>query len=338
MKKLDLVGRKGGYDEDGKLIIPFDYVEICALNDGVYYAREDFQKADYHLYTAKGRLDYPKTITNIQWDNQRNLLAVYGKDNTAEIVEVDYESNTLKTIYSNCITNVAMETDDLLSITCINGNLEIFSRKQKKVIASFDDKTDIDDASDKGFVCSDGKKQSFWNVSGEKILDGFKEIIMYNDFLVVDKAGLWGVYSHEGKELIPCKYCRRGTVDGVVPFNTEIDGKEVWLFRVHDLINFEYWRQKLITIDNKEVIYTDMEDEWIYAFGTPNLLVKGKKKDTLYKIEKEENGIMTIRKVFEAKKITDLSDGNFEVIVGCKKGVCNTNGKMIKPLRFAKEW
>ena len=203
MKKLNLVGRKGGYDEDGKLIIPFDYVEICALNDGVYYAREDFQKADYHLYTAKGRLDYPKTIINIQWDNQRNLLAVYGKDNTAEIVEVDYESNTLKTIYSNCITNVAMETDDLLSITCINGNLEIFSRKRKKVIASFDDKTDIDDASDKGFVCSDGKKQSFWNVSGEKILDGFKEIIMYNDFLVVDKAGLWEFIHMKEKNLYP---------------------------------------------------------------------------------------------------------------------------------------
>ena len=336
MKKLNVVGRQGAYDDEGNLIIPFDYVEINSLSNGVYYACEN--ENDYHLYTAKGRLEYPNTITNVQWDKEKSLLAVWGKYNTAEIVEVDYENNILKTIYSNAITQVSQESDDLLSLTRINGDLEIFSRKQKKVIASFDDKTDIDDVSEKGFVCNDGKKQSFWNVSGEKVLDGFREIIMYDDFLVVNKAGLWGVYSHEGKVLIPCKYCSRGSVDGVVPFDTEIDGKEVWLFRVHDLINFEYWRQKLITIDNREVIYTDVKDEWIFVFGTPNLLVKGKKKETLYKIEKDQDGIMTIKKVFEAKKIIDLSDGNFAVRVGCKQGVCNMDGEMIKPLKFAKVW
>jgi len=339
MKKLDLVGRKGGYDEDGKLIIPFDYVEICALNDGVYYAREDFKESGYHFYTAKGRLDYPKTIINVQWDNKGRLLAVYGKSNTAEIVEVDYENNTLNTIYSNAITHVSQMTDDLLVLTCINGGIELFSRKQKKVIASFNEESQIVDVTNKGFVERTAIGKNFWDLEGNKILVDFHDIKMYDDFLIcIDKFLFWRLYSYTGKELNPYKYSGNACADGIIPRRTQIDGEKIWLFITNDkVINSEELMKKLETANGKCLIWTLEQGAPIVVYeDIGNAVLKEKRKQTLYKFERNAKGSITAKVLFEADRIKRISNSSefFEMWRGRKRGVCDKEGSLIEPFKW----
>lgn len=341
MKRLNVVGRKGAYDDDGNLIIPFDYVEISSLNNGVYYARKNFRESDYHFYTAKGRLDYPKTITNVQWDNEKNLLAVWGKDNTAEIVEVDYESNTLKTIYSNCITHVVQMGDDLLILTCINGEVEVFSRKQKKVIATFDGEKQILGVNERGFICKDETGKSFWNLSGEKILGGFHDIKMYDDFLIcIDKALFWKLYSYDGKALNQYEYSGNEYTDGIIPRWTQIDGEKVRLFITNDkIIGSEKLTKKLETADGTCLIWTLEQGAPIVVFeDIGNVILKGKKKQILYKLERKAKGKITSRVLFEADRIKRISKSSefFEMWRGRKRGICDKDGLLIEPFRWLK--
>ena len=339
MKKLNVVGRKGAYDEDGKLIIPFDYVEINTLNNGVYYAREDFKESDYHLYTAKGRLDYPKTITNIQWDNERRLLAVYGKSNTVEIVEVDYENNTLNTIYSNANIRVSQMNDDLLRLRCINGDVEVFSRKQKKVIVSFNEGKSILAVNEKGFICNDETGMSFWNLSGEKILDEFNDIKMYDDFLIcIDKAMFWKLYSYDGKKLNPYKYSGNEFTDGIIPRLIQIKGEKVWLFITNDkIVNSEKLMKRLESADGTCFICTLEQGAPIVVYeDIGNAILKEKKKQTLYKFEKDKKGSITAKVLFEADRIKRMSNFSefFEMWRGQKRGVCNKEGLLVEPFKW----
>lgn len=339
MKKLNVVGRKGAYDDEGNLIIPFDYVEICALNDGVYYARENFDNGVYDLYTEKGIVAFPLDIVGLTWDNDKILVAVKTKGEVWKLVEMDYENNILNIIYENCICHVFHATKDLLILTCINGQRELFSRKEKRIIASFNGEVQIYEVNEKGFICKEPNGKSFWNLSGKKILDGFHDIKMYDDFLIcIDKAMFWKLYSYDGKELNPYKYSGNEFTDGIIPRLTQINGEKVWLFITNDkIVNSEELTKRLETADGRCLMWTLEQGAPIVVYkDIGNVILKEKKKQTLYKLEKDKKGSIIEKVLFEADKIKRISNSCefFEVWKGRKRSVCNKDGLLIESFRW----
>lgn len=338
MKTLKVEGRKGAFDDEGNLIIPFNYAEICCLNDGVYYARENFEETIYHLYTANGRLDYPKNINGVWCDQNRSLLAI-ATDGIWNLVEVDYKDNTLNKIYDKSIYKIFLKTDDLLVLWYENEKCDLFSRKQKKVIARFENEKELCQVNSKGFIRRYGESKSFYDLNGKKILEGFHDIKLYDDFLIgVDKSLFWRLYSYDGKELNPYKYSGNEYTDGINPCLTRIDGKREWIFITSDkIIGSNDVTQKLETADGTCLAWTFEQGSPICVYeDIENVILKEKRQDSLYKLVKDTKGNIKAELVFMADEIKRIPGSNvfFEVWKGRKRGVCNKNGLLGIPYRW----
>lgn len=342
MSKLNIVGRKGAYNEERQLIIPFDYAEINALSNNVYCARKTFKESEYFLYTEKGLLNCPIIIKIVQWDNKGNLFAIGDKCKEFSIVEVDYKNNSLNIIYQNSITRIAQKTKHVFLLTVADGRYELFSRQYKKVIASFDKVDQLVKITEKGFILKDEYGDLlFYDLSGKKILDSFAEIKLYDKHIVAYSLvnGKAGLYSYSGEMIFPIEYIRYETEEAITPILTEIDGEKTWVFKVYEKTFVgKAIVQAVRTIDGKPLIWTDLPGQKICIFKSGNAIRynSAKKNDVLYKLEKDENGKIRAKLLCDATQINRIYDTSylFEVRKGCKYGVCDENGHWVKRLKW----
>lgn len=356
MSNLEVVKKAGAKNEKGTYIIPMEYDEIKRLKTGVYVAtrriRDYFLSKDsYHLYTEKGRLDYyyEGCITKVLYDKNEEIFALEVKDLSNcewHLVEIDYDNNTINKLYKNSIDSVERLSNNCIRLLTIEGVTEIFSRELKKIIASLATGVKIHFVGKQGFILEDKDKQTaFINLEGTRIL-GFNwdHMVLGDEFItVVKEIGNgefnFGLYTYEGKEVLPCIYWGREYVPGITPEDCRVDGAKVWLFNIHRKDGNTYY-DELIKADGEAVLSISgddvfMSDVSISVYEGSNVIVKQKNKATLYKLEMNNRREIKAVVVCEADKIVKLREyGQYRVYKGKRKGICNKNGTMIQPLRF----
>jgi len=207
-------------------------------------------------------------------------------------------------------------------------------RKEKKL-----SQKELCEITEKGFIRKDGEYKSFCDLNGKRILEGFHDIKVYDDFLIcVDKFFFWRLYSYNGKELNPYKYSGNKYTDGIIPRLTQVDGEKVWLFITSDkIIGSDDVTQKLETADGTCLVWTFEQGSPICVYeDIENVILKEKKKQTLYKLEKDKKGRIISKVLFEADRIKRISSSCefFEVWKGRKRGICNKDGSLIEPFRW----
>lgn len=356
MAYLEVVKKVGARNGKGTYIIPMEYDEIKRLKTGVYVATrsisDDFLSKDcYHLYTEKGRLDYhyEGCITEVLYDKNEEIFALEVKDlSTCEwhLVEIDYENNTINKLYENSISSVELLSNNCIRLYTLNGFTEIFSRELEKIVASLAIGVKIHFVGKQGFILEDKDKQTaFINLEGTRILGfNWNHMVLGDEFItVVKEIGNgqfnFGLYTYEGKEVLPCTYWGMEYIPGITPEDCRIDGVKVWLFNVHKKDGNIYY-DELIKADGEAILSISgndvfMSDVSIRVYEGTNVVVKQKNKATLYKLEMNNKREIKAIVVCEADKIEKLGNyGLYHVYKGRKKGICNKNGTMIEPLRF----
>jgi len=356
MGNLQVVKKAGAYDEKRGWVIPLSYDEITKLKTGVFIARQ--YRSDeppfgetYQLYSEKGRLDYhyEGCITEVLYDKNEEIFAIKVTDlsnHEWHLVEIDYQNNAINKLYQNSIVSVDLLSNNCIRLLTLEGEIELFSRELKQVIHKLAEKASIHLGGKQGFIISNRDElKGFINLEGKLVLDyKWNAMVLGDDFItVVKELGNgeynFGLYTYEGKEVLPCTYWGMEYVPGITPELCRIDGEKIWLFNIHRKENGIYY-DELIKADGEAVLSISgddvfMSDVSIWVYEGSNVIIKEKNKATLYKLEMNNHCKIKAVIVCEADKIAKLRDyGLYRVYKGRKRGICNKNGTMIEPLRF----
>jgi len=357
MGSLTIEKRVGAYNDNGLCVIPWRYDEIKTLRSGIYVARiiktGPFPpyKDIHRLYTEKGILKHKFVgdIAGVFCDKNEEVVALQINNGTNcewRIVEVDYEKNTIEELYNNnSIKSLKLKNLGFIELINSNGETEIFSPKEKKIILKLKENEKLISINHKGFVIQLSGLLGFCDLEGRKILQhGWYDIYPFDNFLGVSmkvdtNVFKYGLYSYEGKEVLPCKYWSKSNSGGaIVPELICLSGIKTWFFKIHQEIGEAYY-DELLTSEGKTVLSVKGDCAFISGSAISiskdrNVVVKENEWARMYKLECDGDFKVKARLLCEANKIEEIGDsGEYEIRRGRKKEICNSDGTIIKSLR-----
>ena len=317
MEELKVVKKVGAYNKDGKIIIPFEYRGVAKLTDVVYKA-ESFE-GEYHLYTSKGKVEYPKHVVKINYGYHfRDNTYVLLNSKKVYIGEIDFEKNTFNVMYERVAFTCNDETY-YLSVILMDGSQDIFSHEEKKVILHLKPSETLCEIKEgKGFVVKEGDNLKFYDLSGRIIVENFYMITAYDKVLHIvrwipnARKDIEIIYSYSGEKIVQREHLR-ADMYALHVIETVINGKQTVIITSINMVGDDYLAE-LLDIKGK-VIFSSKIDcvKEILLYDNDTILLKSNNLDMLCKIEKDDSGSIGVKKVLEADKIENVGYRKYRV-------------------------
>lgn len=332
MNNLVIVKKHGMQNEDGKIIIPAKYKKIKLLKSGIYVAKKF--SGEIHLYTKKGQLSFSSPIWYYKTDKNENIVAL--KTTTDwKLIDIDYQKNKIEIHYSgiNYIINIAYGYIAAKVSNDINDNsIIIYSIRDRLVIINSWEACEVE-IYKQGFVFfeKDSGLQSFYNLSGRRILDyKWTHIELYSAYILVkaqksfSAIPTYGIFSYEGEPLISCKY-RNLELE-----NIKIGESVIPLFKVGKIIGSSY-KMGLLMLNGEALVVFGEYDE-ISIEGDNFIITRDENSDILYEVNDIENDLQ-LKFILKGKKITVFDDNAtlFKVSKRHRVGLYSSSGEEIIP-------
>ena len=334
MEELKVVKKVGAYDNDGKIIIPFEYKGVAKLNDVVYKA-ENFE-GEYHLYTSKGKVEYPEHMAKINYgyhfcDN----TYVLQDSEKVYIGEIDFEKNTFNVIYERVAFTCKDETY-YLSVILNDGSQDIFSHEEKKVILHLKPSESLLEIIEgKGFVVQEGKKFKFYDLTGRMVVENFFRIMAYDKVLRILRnlpnvgRNIEIIYSYTGEKIVEREHLPFDTY-ALHVIETIINEERTDIITSIKMVGDVYLAE-LLDIKGK-VIFSSKIDcvKEMLLYDNDTILIKSNNLDMLCKLEKDDSGSIIVKKVLEADKIENVGYRKYRVRKDGKIVLCDSDCKRIQ--------
>jgi len=234
MSKIEVVKREGIVNEEGKVIVPFEYEYVRVLNSGVYVAvkgERNFEESKpvcnkyyhhkklipikdesrIHLYTDKGKIAFNQPILDYVCNNNGTDEIVALKIPEGwRLVELDYEKNILNAYYST-VDRIVDMCDGYIAVERVGNGCTVYSMDNWEKVFELTEAAEIIIISESGFLVTEKetRKYAFYNLSGCMILDyEWDCICCEDDYIVVIQylgdtqlAKKKVIYSYDGEEL-----------------------------------------------------------------------------------------------------------------------------------------
>lgn len=333
MEELKVVKKMGAYNKDGKLIIPFEYRSVAKLTDIVYKA-ESFE-GEYHLYTSKGKVEYPKHIAKINYGYHfRDNTYVVIDNKKVYIGEIDFEKNTFNVIYERIAFTCKDETY-YISIILMDGSQEIFSHEEKKVVLHLKPSENIYEIIEgKGLVVKERKNFKFYDLTGRLVVENFFRIIAYDKVLRILKSipntekNIEIIYSYAGEKIVQREHLP-GDMYALNVVETIINGEQTIIITSINMVGDVYLAE-LLDIKGK-VIFSSKIDcvKEMLLYDNDTILFKSNNLDMLCKLEEDVDGHIIATKNLEAEKIENVGYRKYRVHKDGKVVLYNSDGNRI---------
>jgi len=174
MEELKVVQIAGAYDKDGKIIIPFEYERVEKKTTGVYGAKSF--SGEYHLYTSKGKVEYPKHIVKINKAvlfTDETCIFILQDNEKVYIGKIDFEKNVFNVIYERFASKFEKHLYHI-SIFFNDGSQDIFSPEEKKVVLHLKPSETLCEIIDKkGFFVRERDRRKFYDFTGRMVAENF---------------------------------------------------------------------------------------------------------------------------------------------------------------------
>jgi len=317
MEELKVVKKAGAYNAEGKIIIPFEYERVEKMTTGVYEAKSF--EGEYHLYTSKGKVEYPKHMAKINYGYYfRDKTYVLQDNEKVYIGEIDFEKNTFNVIYERNAIKFLNEIY-YISIFFMDGSQDIFSHEEKKVILHLKPSETLCEIKEgKGFVVKEGDNLKFYDLSGRIIVENFYMITAYDKVLHIvrwipnARKDIEIIYSYSGEKIVQREHLR-ADMYALHVIETIINGEQTDIITSINLVGDVYLAE-LLDIKGKVIFSSKIECmKEMLLYDNDTILFKSNNLDMLCKIEKDDAGSIGIKKVLEADKIENVGYRKYRI-------------------------
>lgn len=320
--KVTYVTKIGLNDEEGNIIIPMEYDYISCVTPNLYVATkgaikgllvgaggESFYAEDIRTYTDKsiennktidselhfyslsaGKLAFDKKIRacihckgtdtflildeKYRWsfayvDFAENKIIENEKYNGFRFIVQNYNNRKFSFIIDNTFIVLSLNEENEISlITCLeNQTAHLYHQ---------------------GMVLENDSKQAFMNYDRELLIQyNNHRIVPFEDYIRVDKDEFEGVYSYEGKEIVPCEYLKisKEVMLGDTFFRTATANE-----KGEKVMNLYSMEQKLFSSTCKSIEinpkgYIIIDGEELYKYDKELNYVKTIYPNTLYNVK-----------------------------------------------------
>ena len=334
MEELRVVKKVGAYNKDGKVIIPFEYEKVWDLNDIVYEAITF--EGEYHLYTSKGKVEYPKHIVKI-------TKAYYFLGNTyvlqdnekVYIGEIDFEKNAFNVIYERFAIKF-QNNIYYISVFFKDGSRDVFSHEEKKVVLHLKPSEILREIEEgKGFIVEEEKTRKFYDISGNKIAENCLKIITYDKVFHVlmsspnARRNIEIIYSYTGEKIVEREHLP-DVMYALHVIETIINEERTDIITSIKKVGDVYLAE-LLDIKGK-VIFSSKKDymKEMLLYDNDTILFESKNLDMLCKLKKDDAGAILVKKVLEADGIENVGFRKYRVRKDDKILLYDSDGNLIQ--------